>query len=157
MSLKSFPTYNDPNYIVRDSYDSGLLSGATQVAKYVAHANLYLYGLSTYLDTIGTSTYSSTTSAQTVSVYVVSNTSTTTTVALTTATYGPYVAGGQGAVAQAGGGNIFSLNTNTGAAGVGGVYVPALSEIYFQSGTDATAKVTARLDYQIAPLAAFTA
>jgi hypothetical protein len=157
MSLKTFPTYSDPNYTTRDSYNSGLLSGASATAKYVAYTAQYLFGLTTLLDTIGTSTYSATTSAQTVSVYVVSNTSTTTTVALTTSTYGPFIAGGAGAVAQAGAGNVFALNTNTGQAGIGGVYCPAYSEIYFQAGTDATAKVTATLDYQLAPLAPVTA
>lgn len=157
MALKTFPTYNDPNYVTRDSQTSGILSGSTATFKWVAYANLFLYGLTSYLDTIGTSTYSATTSAQTISMYVVINTSTTSTVALTTTTYGPYVTGGTGSPAQAGGANVFPLNTSTGTAGYGGVYVPAFSEVYFQSGTDATAKVTATVDYQLAPLAAVTA
>jgi hypothetical protein len=155
--LKAFPTASDPNYTTRDSYNSGLLSGASATAKYVAYTAQFLYGLTVYMDTIGTSTYSATTSAQTVSVYVVTNTSTSSTVALTTATYGPYNAGGAGAVAQAGGANVYAINTNTGIGVTGGVYVAPYSEIYFQSGTDATAKVTATLDFQVAPLAAVTA
>ena len=157
MSQKTFPTYADPNYTTRDSQSSGILTGSAATFKWVTYANQYLYSVTTYLDTIGTSTYSSTTSAQTVSLYVVTNTSTTTTVALTTTTYGPWVAGGVGSVAQAGGVDVNVINTNTGAAGIGGVFVPAYSEVYVQLGTDATAKVTATIDYQLAPLAAVTA
>ena len=170
MAQKVFPTYSDPNYTTRDSYNSGLLSGSTAVAKFVSYANSYLYSVTALLDTIGTSTYTAnvggtvtaaggtaTTSSQTVSVYVVTNTSTTTTAALATSTFGPYVPGGSVSPAQAGLANAFPLNTNTGTAQYGGVYVPAYSEIYFQSGTDATAKVTATLDFQNAPLASFTA
>lgn len=157
MSLKTFPTYSDANYTTRASIESGILSGSTATFKFVAYAAYQAYGVTTYLDTIGTSTYSSTTSAQTVSLYVVTNTSTTSTVGLTTTTYGPYITGGTGSPAQAGGANVYPLNTNTGVGGLGGVYIAPYSEIYFQSGTDATAKVTATLDYQIAPLAAVTA
>lgn len=157
MAFKTFPTYGDPNYTTRDSQSSGILTGSTATYKWVAYANQFLFGVTTYLDTIGTSTYSSTTSAQTVSLYVVTNTSTTTTVALTTTTYGPWVAGGQGSVAQAGGANVQVLNTATGSGNQGGVYVPAYSEVYFQLGTDATAKVTATVDYQLAPLATVVA
>jgi hypothetical protein len=144
------------------------MSGSTAVAKFVAYAALYAYGLTVLVDTIGTSTYTAangtvtaggtaTTSSQSVSVYVVSNTSTTTTAALATATYGPYLAGGVTTTAQAGLANVFSLNTSTGTNGYGGVFIPAYSEVYFQSGTDATAKVTATLDFQLAPLTAVTA
>jgi len=157
MSHKTFPTYNDPNYTVRDSICTGILTGSTATFKWVAYANQYVYSVTTYLDTIGTSTYSSTTSAQTVSLYVLTNTSTTSTVGLTTTTYGPWVAGGTGSPAQAGGSNVNVLNTTTGTGGFGGVYVPKWSELYVQLGTDATAKVTAAVDYQLSPLTSVTA
>jgi len=170
MAFKIYPTYSDANYYTRDSYNSGILSGSTQTSKYVAYCNQFLYGLTAYLDTIGTSTYTcnvggtvvasggtATTSSQTISVYVVTNTSTTTTAALSTATYGPYVPGGSVSPAQAGLANVFPLNTNTGTGQLGGVYVPQGAEVYFQSGTDATAKITATLDFIPAPLAPFVA
>lgn len=168
MAFKTFPTYADPNYQTRDSQCSGILSGSTATFKFVAYSAFQAYGLTTYLDTIGTSTYTAangtvttggtaTTSSQTVSVYVVSNTSTTATVALSTTTYGPYVAGGAQSPAQAGAANYYVLNSSAGVAGYGGVPVNAGSEVYFQSGTDATAKVTATIDYQLTPLSAVTA
>jgi len=144
MPYSTYPTYDDQNYRIRHSINFGLLSGASAQSKYVAYANLYLKALNAYMDTIGTSTYSSTTSAQTVSLYVVSNTSTTTTVGLTTATYGPYVVGGAGTVAQAGGAD---------AVGLSNAPVPAYSEVYVQSGTDATAKVVVSVDYELQHLA----
>jgi hypothetical protein len=91
-----------------------------------------------------------------VSLYIVSNTSTTSTVSLATQTYGPYNCGGNQSPAQAGGFNVNVLNTNTGSTGYGGIYVPQGSELYFQSGTDATAKIVATYDYQLAPLAPVT-
>ena len=157
MAQKTFPTYDDPNYTTRQTVESGIITGNAAQYKWLAFSNQYGYTVKTFMDTIGTSTYSSTTSAQTVSMYVVINTSTTSTVGLTTTTYGPWVAGGTGSPAQAGGYNINVLNTNTGPGGFGGVYVPEGSEIYFQLGTDATAKVTAVYDYVPAPLAPMTA
>jgi hypothetical protein len=168
MGLAPKPTYNDPSYTTRDSFSTTIISGASTNQKFVTYANSYLYSCTALLDTIGTSTYTAangtvtaaggtaTTSSQSVAVYIVTNTSTTTTAALATATYGPYVPGGSVSPAQAGLANVFVLNTNTSSAGYGGVYVPAGSEVYVQVGTDATAKVAATIDYQIAPLAAFT-
>ena len=153
MSLKTFPTYDDPNYTTRASVESAIMSGNAATFKWVSYCNQFAYSVTALLDTIGTSTYSSTTSAQTVSLYVVTNTSTSSTVALITSTYGPWNVGGTGSPAQAGGVNVNLINTNTGAASIGGVFVPAYSELYFQLGTDATAKVVATYDYQMAPLA----
>lgn len=149
MGLVTFPTYGDPNYKIRRSVESAAMHGAAATFKWVAYANQQAFSVTTFLDTIGTSTYTSTTSAQTVSLYVVTDTSTTSTVGLTTTTYGPWVAGGTGSPAQAGGWNVNVLST-----AMGGVLIPAYSEVYFQLGTDATATVVASLDYHLAPLAA---
>jgi len=157
MAQKTFPTYDDPNYTTRNTVESGVMTGAAATYKWVAFAAQFGFSVTAYMDTIGTSTYTGTTSAQTVSLYVVTNTSTSTTVALVTATYGPYIAGSGGTVAQAGSYSVNVLNTSTGTGGFGGVYVPAGSELYFQLGTDATAKVTATYDYQLAPLTPVTA
>jgi Zn-dependent alcohol dehydrogenase len=157
MAQKTFPTYDDPNYTTRQTVESAIITGNAAQFKWVAFASQFGYSVTTYMDTIGTSTYSGTTSAQTVSLYVVTNTSTTTTVALITSTYGPWVAGGLGSVSQAGGVDVNVLNTTTGTGGFGGVYIPGGSEIYFQLGTDATAKVAAVYDYQLAPLTPVTA
>jgi hypothetical protein len=157
MAQKSFPTYSDPNYTTRSSVESAIMSGNAATFKWVTYAAQYAFSVSALLDTIGTSTYSATTSCQTVSLYIVSNTSTTSTVSLATQTYGPYNCGGNQSPAQAGGFNVNVLNTNTGVGQYGGVYIPQGSEVYFQLGTDATAKVVATMDYQMAPLAPVTA
>jgi hypothetical protein len=157
MPYTTYPTTGDERYSVRQSVNLGLMTGNGAVSKFVTFANSVFFSLSVWMDTIGTSTYSSTTSAQTVSLYVVANTSTTTTVGLTTSTWGPYVVGGAGTVSQAGGTDIIVLNTNTGSAAYGGVSVPAYSEVYCQLGTDATAKVVATLDYRLAGGAAIVA
>jgi hypothetical protein len=150
MAYATYATTGDLRYTNRRSINFGLITGANAVSKYVTFANTQLFSAAVWMDTIGTSTYSSTTSAQTVSFYVVVNTSTTTTVGLTTSTWGPYVVGGAGTVAQAGGTEVIVFNTNTGIAAYGGVSVPAYSEVYCQLGTDATAKVVVTVDYHIA-------
>lgn len=168
MSQQARATYADPAYAVRSSFQASIITGAAATQKFVAFANMFLYSCTAVLDTIGTSTYTAafgtvtnvggtaTTSSQSVTVYFVINTSTSSTVSLSTQTYGPYVPGGTGSPAQAGGANTFVLNTNTSNAQWGGVYVPAGAEVYLGLGTDATAKVAATIDYQLAPLAPLT-
>ena len=56
--------------------------------------------------------------------------------------------GGNGTVAQVGGANQWAINTTTGTAGQGGYLVPALSQVYVISGTDATAVTAVTIDYQ---------
>jgi hypothetical protein len=130
-------------------------------SKFVAFANVLLFGLTTYTVTLGSSTYTQTVngtatgtgtaSGQQLSVIVVTNTSTTTaTVAMSTATIGPFLAGGLGTAAQVGGSNQWAINTNTGTTGYGGYYVPEGSLVYVVSGTDATAVTAATIDYQLA-------
>lgn len=168
MTLAVRPTVQDPSYLTRQSANLGLLtagSGGTTAIKFVAHANLILYDITTYQTVAGTSTYTVTvtgvgTSAingQQVNLIVISNANPpngTGTAALTTATYGPFIAGGlynpngtiTGQVGQSG---QFALNTATGTTGYGGIPIPAGAQVYAVSGTDATAVNMVNVGYQI--------
>lgn len=157
MALITKPTAQDSTYTTRQSEALGVISGANTNVKFALWADTFIYSAAVVLDTIGTSTYGGTTSAQQITVFAVVNTSTTTTVSLATTTFGPVTAGGSGTVAQAGGFNTLVLNTSTGVAGFGGYFMPRGSVIYAQNGTDATAKTNVTLDYQAAPLAAVVA
>ena len=127
-------------------------------AKFITYAACLLFGLTAVQTTLGTSTYTQTVngtatgtgtaSSQQLWVVTVVNTSTTTTVALATTSIGPFLAGGNGTVAQVGGANQWAINTTTGTAGQGGYLVPALSQVYVISGTDATAVTAVTIDYQ---------
>jgi len=164
-AYKTYPTFADPAYLIRQSVTLGAIKGNAATGKWVTHANMYVYGITTLIDVLGTSTYSSTKSSQSVQVTIIVNTDTTgTTVSLTTATWGPYAVGGpyvstSTGTAFVGGVNYITLNTNTGAGGAnyGGYYVPAGSEVVITLGTDATADIVTSIDYQLAPLAAVTA
>jgi hypothetical protein len=157
MVLKVRPTFSDVAYQARDSLNLGLLtagSGGVTAIKFVAFANLYLYSINLYQTVLSTSTYTSggtaTVSGQQVSVIVVTNTSTNTaTVSLSTATYGPFLAGGSGTAGQVGGVNQYALNTTAGVANAGGINVPVGGYVYAVSGTDATGVTAVTLDYQI--------
>lgn len=156
---------NPGDYSRGDINLGSVVAGAAGVtSKFVAFANVLLFGLTTYMTTIGTTgtggagTYTgpngtATTAAQQLYVIVVTNTSTTSTVGLATTSIGPFLAGGQGTVAQVGGGNQWAINTTTGTQGQGGVLVPEGALVYVLSGTDATAVTAVTLDYQIAPFA----
>lgn len=156
---KTFPVYDHPSYTTRQSLQFGKVSGNAATAKMVAYANMWLYSVSTFVDTAGTSTFSSTISAQTLQLTVIINTNTTgTAIGLTTTTWGPYALGGPNVSTSTGtgiaGGFVqFALNTSTGVGGAGGYYVPAGSEIIATLGADATAVLIPAIDYQLAPLA----
>lgn len=147
----------DPTYLARQDANLGAtVAGSGGVtSKFVAFAALQLFSLTTYTNTLGTSTYTAggtaTTSGQQVSVITVVNTSTTgTSVALSTTTYGPFLAGGQGlSTAAIGGSNQFALNTTTGTGGYGGIPVPQGALVYAVSGTDATAVTVCTVDYAV--------
>ena len=155
----------NPSDYSRSDLNLGAVAAGSggQTSKFVAFANILLFGLTLYQTTLGTSTYTNTvggtatgtgtTSGQQISVIVVQNTSSTTTVANSTATIGPFLAGGQGTVAQVGGSNQYAVNTTAGVAGQGGYFVPEGSLVYCVSGTDATAVTVVALDYQIQPFA----
>lgn len=162
-SWKTYPTWNDTAYNVRQSVTLGAVKGNAATQKWVTHANMYLYTLTTVMDSLGTSTYSSTKSSQSVQITVIVNTDTTgTTVSLTTATWGPYAVGGPNiststGTAFLGGVNRIPFNTNSGMGGWGGYYVPQGSEVVITLGTDVTASIVTALDYQLANLAPVTA
>jgi len=147
----------DPSYLCRQDANLGSIAAGSggQSSKFVAFANLLLFSLTTYTQTLGTSTYTAngtaTVSGQQVSVIVIVNTNTTgTAVTLSTSTYGPFLAGGQGlATAAIGGSNQFALNTTAGTAGFGGIPVAQGALVYCVSGTDATAVTACTVDYQI--------
>jgi hypothetical protein len=156
---KTFPVYDHPSYTTRQSLQFGKVTGNAATAKLVAYSNMWLYSCSVFVDTAGTSTFSSTISAQTLQLTVIVNTNTTgTAIGLTTTTWGPYAMGGlpistSTGTGIAGGFVQFALNTTTGVAGSGGYYVPAGSEMTVTLGADATAVLVPAIDYQLAPLA----
>jgi hypothetical protein len=158
------PSYQDPSYTTRQSYTLGKIGpGAASVAKFVTFANMYLYTLTTYIDVLGTSTFSSTLSGNTAQITIIVNTNTTgIAVGLTTTTLGPYPIGGPSigtstGTAVLGGVNFIPLNTSTGVGGAGGYFVPAFSEVVVTLGADATNVTYAAVDFQLAPLAPITA
>lgn len=158
-SQKTFPVYDDPSYRVRQSLQFGVVKGNAATAKLNAYANMWAYSCSVFVDTAGTSTFSSTISAQTLQLTLVQNTNTTgTAITLTTTTWGPYAMAGVQVSTSTGTGLAgafvqFALNTNTGVSGLGGYYVPAGSEFIVTLGADATASLVPAIDYNLAPLA----
>jgi hypothetical protein len=161
--FKTFPVWDSPSYNVRQSLQFGKVSGNAATAKFIAYANMYLYSLQVYVDTLGTSTFSNTLSCNTIQLNVITNTNTSTnSVSLATATWGPYVAAGNQVstttgTALIGSLSYIALNTAAGSAGYGGYYVPQGAEIVVTLGADATAVVVPAIDYQLAPLAAVVA
>jgi hypothetical protein len=161
-------TFQDPAYVTRQAAFLGETAAGSGglTSKFAAHAALLLMALTTYQTVLGTSTYTNTVtgtatgtgtiSGQQLNLIVIQNTSTTTTVALSTTTVGPFLAGGQGTVGQLGGGSQFTLNTQPGIAGQGGIPIPQGAIFYVVSGTDATAKNACTIDYQIQPGAGVT-
>jgi hypothetical protein len=168
--------FNDPAYQVRNAAFFGAIAAGSGgvTSKFVAFAALTLMSLSTFQTVAGTSTYTNTVggvgtsviNGQQLSVIVIQNTATAgATAALSTTTIGPFIAGGGFAgggtgTGQIGGINNFALNTATsiglGVANIGGVPIPALSQFYVVSGTDATAVNLCAIDYQIAQQAPLT-
>jgi hypothetical protein len=162
-SFATRPTYSDPVYLQRQSNNLGAIKGNAATSKFVTLANTFLYGVTTYVDVLGTSTFSSTLSCNTLQMTVLVNTSTSlSTPVLTTTTWGPYAIGGPGVststgTAVLGAVNYIAFNTNTGISGQGGYYVPVGSEVVVTLGADATASIVAAIDFQYAPLAAYIA
>jgi hypothetical protein len=163
----------DTRFTQRDSWQGQVAAGAAaQSSKFIAYANLLLYGLSATQTILGTSTYTAngtaTVSSQVLSLVVIQNTNTaagyggTGSAVFSTATYGPFITGGGyssaggTSTAQVNSPNLYALNTTTGTAGQGGVPVPAGATMYVVSGTDATAASSFSLDYTMAPFAPVT-
>lgn len=182
MSLKSM-AYDNPAYISRGSYTgvvpagTGATTGLT--AKFVAFANLLLFGLTVVTTTAGTSTYTGglvggpsgvvaatgvAVAADQLNLLRITNTAAVgATVALSTSTIGPFTVGGSflgaggTATNQAGGSNQFALNTTAGTAGFGGLAINQGDQFWIQRGTDATAVESVIIDYQVVPGASVTA
>ena len=171
--------YDNPSYIARGAFTTVMTAGSGGVSgKFVAHANLLLFGLNAYTTTAGTSTYtatqyygasqgtltSATVHANTTQLSLIRITNTATfgaAPALSTSTIGPFYAdtwysngtatGGVGSASQ------FALNTSTGSAGLNGLAILAGDQIYVVNGTDASAVNLVTIDYQVTPLSNFVA
>lgn len=168
--------YDNPAYVTRQGIFLLRAAGANGVsAKYVAHANLIVYGLSYYTVAIGNATSSYTFTgvngsatvaavSDSIQLVVVTNTSSgTASVSLSTATYGPYYITGQynsgGTYTNQVGqnGQIQINGTASGTAALGGIVIPQGSLFYIQGGTDTAASEAVTIDYNIQPLAAVPA
>ena len=166
--------YDNAAYIARGAFTTVMTAGSGGVSgKFVAHANMLLFGLNAYTTTAGTSTYTAT------QYYTYSGSSTSATVhvnasqlsliritntaaagvapSLSTSTIGPFyvdtlfangTATGQiGAVAQV------ALNTSTGSAGLNGLAINQGDQIYVVNGTDTSSVNLITIDYSVLPLA----
>lgn len=180
MSLKSM-AYDHPSYLTRvGSFNSIMVAGSGGVSgKFVAFANMLLFGLTTFSTVAGTSTFTgglvggpsgvnATTgvavAATQLNLIRITNTAAAgATIALSTTTIGPFTVGGvflgAGGTAtnQIGASNQFALNTTAGTAGLGGVQINQGDQIFVVNGTDATAVELVSIDYQILPLASVVA
>ena len=168
MAQKTLPTYDNPVYQARAVFHSTLTAGSGGVStKFVAFANLLLFGLNAQTLILGTSTYTNTVtgvgtatvSGQQLNLIRITQTQAFgATIALATSTIGPFLAGGNftgggTGTAQIGGYNQFALNTS----GAGGLPINQGDQFFVVSGTDATATTSVDIDFQIQPLAAVVA
>jgi len=166
--------YDNAAYIARGQFATVTAAGSGGVsAKFVAHANLLLFGLNAFTTVAGTSTYTATqyynysgsstsatvhVNASQLSLIRITNTASAGVApSLSTSTIGPFyvdtlfangTATGQiGATAQV------SLNTSTGTAGLNGLSINQGDQIYVVNGTDTSSVNLITLDYQVLPLA----
>jgi len=166
--------YDNPAYVARGVFTSVMTAGSGGVSgKFVAHANMLLFGLNAFTTTAGTSTYTATQyynyagSSTSATVHVnasqlnlirITNTASTGVApSLSTSTIGPFyvdtlfangTATGQvGATAQV------ALNTSTGTAGLNGLSINQGDQIYIVNGTDASSVNLITIDYSVLPLA----
>ena len=177
MSLTSVlknAAYDNAAYVARGNFTGIMTAGSGGVStKFVAHANLLLFGLNAYTTTAGTSTYTATTAqyyaggtssatvhvnATQLSLIRITNTAAAGAApSLSTSTVGPFyidqyytngtATGGVGAYAQV------ALNTSTGTAGLNGLAINQGDQIYVVNGTDASAVNLINIDFQVQPLA----
>jgi hypothetical protein len=172
-SLKNM-AYDNAAYVARGNFATVMTAGSGGVSgKFVAHANLLLFGLNAFTTTAGTSTYTATqyynysgsstsatvhVNASQLSLIRITNTASAGVApSLSTSTIGPFyvdtlfangTATGQiGAVAQV------ALNTSTGSAGLNGLAINQGDQIYIVNGTDASSVNLITIDYSVLPLA----
>jgi hypothetical protein len=165
--------YDNAAYIARGQFATVTAAGSGGVsAKFVAHANLLLFGLNAFTTVAGTSTYTATqyynysgsstsatvhVNASQLSLIRITNTASVGVApSLSTSTIGPFyvdtlfangTATGQiGATAQV------SLNTSTGTAGLNGLSINQGDQIYVVNGTDTSSVNLITLDYAVLPL-----
>lgn len=158
--------YDHPAYLARLAFSSIMVAGSGGVSgKFVAHANLVIFGLTTYTTIVGTSTYTYTAggtstvavAASQLSLIRITNTASAgATIALSTTTYGPFTVGGSFVTSgtltnQVGAVSQFQINTNSGTSGYGGVPINLGDQVFIVNGTDATAVELVQIDYQILP------
>ena len=166
--------YDNPAYVARGVFTSVMTAGSGGVSgKFVAHANMLLFGLNAFTTTAGTSTYTATqyynyagsstyasvhVNASQLSLIRITNTASAGVApSLSTSTIGPFyvdtlfangTATGQvGATAQV------ALNTSTGTAGLNGLSINQGDQIYIVNGTDASSVNLITIDYSVLPLA----
>jgi hypothetical protein len=148
MSLKNF-AYDHPSYTARQAYPMGAFTAGSAgvTTKYVAHANMLVYGVGASLTVVGTSTSTATFPPQPPStattqvqangailnIIRVSNTAGTATAAsLTTSTYGPFVVG-----------NLYANGSMTGNVGVSVSYPLNSLQLVGVTGTGTTTATVA--------------
>jgi hypothetical protein len=166
--------YDNPAYIARGNFASVTTAGAGGAsAKFVAHANMLLFGLNAFTTTAGTSTFTGTqyysyagsstyasihANASSLSLIRITNTATAGVApSLSTSTIGPFFVdtlfangtgtGQIGAVAQV------ALNTSTGSSGLNGLAINQGDQIYVINNSDTSAVNLVTIDYQVLPLA----
>jgi hypothetical protein len=166
--------YDNAAYVARGNFATVMTAGSAGVSgKFVAHANLLLFGLNAFTTTAGTSTYTATqyynysgsstsatvhVNASQLSLIRITNTASAGVApSLSTSTIGPFyvdtlfangTATGQiGATAQV------ALNTSTGSAGLNGLAINQGDQIYIVNGTDASSVNLITIDYSVLPLA----
>lgn len=166
--------YDNPAYVARGVFTSVMTAGSGGVSgKFVAHANMLLFGLNAFTTTAGTSTYTATqyynyagsstyasvhVNASQLSLIRITNTASVGVApSLSTSTIGPFyvdtlfangTATGQiGATAQV------ALNTSTGSAGLNGLSINQGDQIYIVNGTDTSSVNLITIDYSVLPLA----
>lgn len=165
--------YDNAAYLSRHKYTSIMTAGSGGVSgKFLAHANLQVYGINYYTTVAGTSTYtgalfgqpaSATLAVASTQINLIRITNTAAvgaTIALSTSTVGPFTVGGvfngagNTATNQVGAAVYFPVNTSS---LTGGLAVNVGDQLFIVNGTDATAVGLVDIEYQIQPLASITA
>ena len=155
--------YDHPAYLAREVISlpvSTSGSGAT-FGKFTAFTSMLVMSIGVSIQAAGTSTYTlsgtATNPASQFSVIRVTNTSTTT-IALSTSTFGPFTVGGPFANAIGGYANFAVNNTGTLPANAiaGGLAVNPGDQLFCVNGTDASVTYLPQWEVAVAPLANVT-